>query len=419
VSLFPYQVKGVEFLKSHRKAFLFDDPGLGKTRQNLEALNASLPTLVICPKAAKSVWANETLKWRKDLRPKVIEGRKNFKWPTTGEVVIINPAIIPDQLSIIAPPSQMQLVVDECHNFKNTKSKQSQALQKLTSSISGGSGSVWMCTGTPILTSPMDLWGLISACGIIKETYDTWENFKRLFKGYDFKISRYVTITKFPSKPMDGALDPLKPYVLRRKREEVLPDLPTKIYETYKVPAKFESSVVLTEEEIEAGAVYQPAVATWRKQVSYAKAGYLSDYFQGLCDEGQLVIFTSFRDTVDIVCNELRHKGITVESITGEDSSKSREDAAASFQKGNVKAIVGTIGAMGVALTLTRSHRVVFIDRDWTPALNKQAEDRVCRIGQNRGVVVTDITCDDPIDEMVTRVLVKKTQLLENTVEKL
>lgn len=418
-ALFPYQVEGVAFLKSHKKAFLFDDPGLGKTRQNLEAIDAKLPVLVICPKAAKSVWANETLKWRKDLKPKVIEGRKNFRWPTSGEVVIINPAIIPDLLSIIAPPSQMQVVVDECHNFKNVETKQSKLLSKLTNSVSGGSGSVWFSTGTPILTSPMDLWGLLSSLGIIQETYGNWDNFKRLFKGYDFKISRFVTITKFPSKPMEGALDPIKPYVIRRKREEVLPDLPRKIYEVYKVPAKFESTVVLTEEEIEAGAVYQPAIATWRKQVSYAKAEYLSDYLSSLCDTEQLVIFSCFRDTVSVISDGLRHSGITVETITGEDSTKSRESAASKFQKGDATAIVGTIGAMGVALTLTRSHRVVFIDRDWTPALNKQAEDRVCRIGQNHGVIVTDIICDDPVDEIVTKVLVKKTQLLENTTDKL
>jgi SNF2 family DNA or RNA helicase len=265
----------------------------------------------------------------------------------------------------------------------------------------------------------MDLWGLICALDVVAETYKTWENFKRLFKGYDYKISRFVTITKFPPNPLPDAMLPLKPYVLRRKREDVLPDLPRKIYETFQVEAEFKSQVILTEEEIEAGAVYAPAIATWRREVSLRKSCECLQYLGDLAASEQLVIFTCFKSSVEAIVAGLSEAGISVESITGEDSTTARATKASRFQNGMATVLVGTIGAMGVALTLTASHRVIFIDRDWTPALNKQAEDRCCRIGQNTGVIVTDITCDDPIDQVVTKVLVKKTRLLENTTERL
>ena len=415
---FSYQESGIAFLKSHKKAFLFDDPGLGKTRQNLMALDASLPVLVICPKAAKTVWKAEAAKWRPELKTKILEGRKNWRFPTSGEMLIVNPDILPETYTV-APPSSLQVVIDECHQFKSTKTKRSTALRKLSSSVSGTGGSVWASTGTPVLTSPMDLWGLIVALDVVPETYGSWDNFKRLFKGYDFKISRFVTITKFPAKPLPDAMDPLKPFVLRRKREEVLPDLPRKIYETYKTEASFQSSVILTEEEIENGAVYSPAIATWRRDVSLRKSYECIPYLAELAGSEQLVIFSCFKSSVEAISTGLSEAGISVESITGEDSTTARAETAAKLQSGSISALVGTIGAMGVALTLTASHRVIFIDRDWTPALNKQAEDRCCRIGQTNGVIVTDITCDDPIDEMITKILVKKTQLLENTTEKL
>jgi SNF2 family DNA or RNA helicase len=85
------------------------------------------------------------------------------------------------------------------------------------------------------------------------------------------------------------------------------------------------------------------------------------------------------------------------------------------FQAGGLRVLSGTVGAMGVGLTLTASSHCVFIDRDWNPAINKQAEDRVCRIGQTKGVIITDIISDNSTDKLVTAVLNRKLRLLEAT----
>lgn len=407
---FPYQQLGIDFLKSHPKAFLFDDPGLGKTAQGLLAIDVSRPPLVICPKAAKSVWETEAAKFRPDLKPVTITGRKNFKWPTPGELVIVNPDIFPSV--ILGCPSGLQVLVDECHMFKSPKSDRSKRLQSLSHYVSGSCGSVWGFTGTPVLTSPLDLWGLLYSLDLIPETYKTWINFKRLFRGFDVQFSKFVKVTKFPSTPLPGAMEPLAPYVLRRKREQVLPELPTKRYETYKVETNYKSQIQISEEDINPFHTGREHIATWRREVSEAKAKACLDYIKQLAEDQQLVIFTCFRRTARLLA-----EGDGVLLIDGESSSAHRQEAARSFQSGLCRVLVGTIGAMGVAVTLTASHRVIFIDRDWTPAMNKQAEDRVCRIGQTRGVIVTDVICNDPVDQIVTKVLVKKTQLIENTIE--
>lgn len=409
---FPYQQAGIDFLKSHPKAFLFDDPGLGKTCQSLLALDPSRPSLVICPKAAKQVWETECVKFRTDIKPVTITGRKNFRWPTPGELVIVNPDIMTTEPCM---PSCLQIIVDESHLFKSTKTQRSKTLGSLSRSVSGSGGSVWALTGTPILTSPSDIWGLVCALDLLPETYKNWINFKRLFRGYDVQFSRFVKVTKFPPNPLPDAMDPLKPYVLRRRRTEVLPDLPTKIYEQYKVQTNYQSQVQITEDEVNLNFGAKEHIATWRKEVSNAKAVACLDYLKQLSESEKLVIFTCFRSTADILRSGL---GSGCEVIDGGSSANARMEAVRAFQTAEqLQVIVGTIGAMGVAVTLTAAHRVIFIDRDWTPALNKQAEDRVCRIGQTRGVIVTDIVSDDEVDQIVTKVLVNKTKLIENTVE--
>lgn len=415
--MFEYQAEGTAFLKANRKAFLLDDPGLGKTKQNLDALNPNLPTLVICPKSAKQVWEGEVKKWT-TLKPFKVDKKVQFKWPEPGCVTITNIELVPKDL--VNVPSQLQLVVDECHGFKNATTKKAILLNQLSRYISGTDGWIWFSSGTPILTSPLDLWGLIFSMDLIPETYKTWENFKALFKGYDVPINRFVKITKFPSTPKDGALDPIRKYVLRREKKNVLPNLPTKIYETYNVEIEEEKEIQLTEEELESGSFnVTPAIATWRKATSLRKCASSFEYLYDLSENEPIVIFTSFRASVEALSAGFAKFGKPCKTITGESSSADREEAVKSFMSGKCGILIGTLGAMSVGLTLTKARRVVFIERDWTPAINLQAEDRVCRIGQDRGVIVTDVVGNDKTDTLVQKVLLRKQKLLENTTDKL
>ena len=99
-------------------------------------------------------------------------------------------------------------------------------------------------------------------------------------------------------------------------------------------------------------------------------------------------------------------------TITGSDKAADREESVRQFQAGELKGIACTIKAGGVGITLTRSHQVVFVDMDWTPANNLQAEDRACRIGQTKGVVISKLVADHTLDKKLTWILIEKMKLI-------
>jgi hypothetical protein len=104
-------------------------------------------------------------------------------------------------------------------------------------------------------------------------------------------------------------------------------------------------------------------------------------------------------------------------TITGDTPAAARTEIEARFQRGELRGVAATIQAGGVAITLTRAHRAVFVDQDWTPALNAQAEDRICRIGQDRGVIITRIIADHALDRRIAQVLATKIEIIEGSVD--
>lgn len=103
--------------------------------------------------------------------------------------------------------------------------------------------------------------------------------------------------------------------------------------------------------------------------------------------------------------------------ITGETSAAQRSAIVEQFQQGKLFGVAATIKAAGVALTLTRSHNCVFVDRDWTPANNLQAEGRLQRIGQKSNILVTNLVCDHALDIHVTETLMRKQAIIEEVME--
>ena len=125
LALFPFQREGVAWLAGRSAALLADPMGLGKTVQTLCAMPDGAPVLVVAPAVAKGVWKREAARFRPDIRVTVLSGRGSFRWPTAGEMVVVNfdilPAVVEDgkgfklDATIPAPPAGCVLVVDEAH----------------------------------------------------------------------------------------------------------------------------------------------------------------------------------------------------------------------------------------------------------------------------------------------------------------
>ena len=127
-----------------------------------------------------------------------------------------------------------------------------------------------------------------------------------------------------------------------------------------------------------------------------------------------LVVFSSHLAPLDEL---LGRPGWAV--ISGDTKLEKRQEIVDAFQAGHLKGIALTIRAGGVGLTLTHAWKVLFVDLDWVPGWNSQAEDRVCRIGQTSNKVeIVRMVNDHPLTLHILNILVEKTRLIENAVIK-
>jgi SWI/SNF-related matrix-associated actin-dependent regulator 1 of chromatin subfamily A len=386
---------------------LFDDPGLGKTCQALTAIGTR--AIVVCPASAKAVWRDEALSVRPDLSVSVLTGTKSFRWPQDHELVILNPEILPTlKFDMPKPPPGVNLISDEAQAYKNPASARSNKFRALSSMCE----TTWMLTGTPLMNKPPDLYGITRACHM-DDIWGGWGRFMWLFRAYETRWGPRW------GRPREEVADIMRANFLGRSREEALPDLPTKTYTKIKVDTdrvKDAEAVGIEEKFTKAvGASPNGEVARIRADLALAKAvsPHVRELLRTWEDEAPLVVFSYHTEAAHQVASLFGTK-----AIHGAMSALERETRVKSFRDGGHNVIVGTIGAMGVALTLTRAWRVVFLDRSWSPAENTQAEDRICRIGQKSAVQVIDlVSADNSLDDHVFRLLKQKARVICESVD--
>lgn len=407
--LFPFQITGVEFLASKKACLLGDEMGTGKTVQTLAALPKDMGILVVCPASLKFNWRDEANKWRKDLTPVVLSGRGSFRFPTKGELVIVNYDILPQEINEYP---EFVLVCDEVHLCKNYKAKRSKAitmLSKLASKVIG-------LTGTPITNRPFDLYGVLSSLSLDREVFGSWMNFMRLFNGTKNRWGGYDFGGVSPIVP-----ELLRRVMLRRRREEVLPELPRKSYTTLTVNGISASlrkrmdemydevASVLDCDELPPFEMFSGL----RAELAESRIDAMLEVVENHEEEGiPLVVFSAHRKPVDTLAE--REGWAT---ITGSTKPEERQNIVRKFQSGALRGIALTISAGGVGLTLTHAWKALFVDLDWTPANNSQAEDRICRIGQTKPCEIVRMVSDHILDQHILKLLAEKIALFQNAID--
>lgn len=415
LKLFPFQEVGAAWLAARDAALLADDMGLGKTIQVLAAHPDNAPLLVVGPAVAKGVWKREIKRWRKDIDTiQVLTGRGSFLWPDNGEAIITNYDILPaaDHASLPLVPANCTLVIDEAHNAKNRNTARYQKLERLIKLVRGASGRVYMLTATPLLNRPQETWTLLNLAGLHTEAYGTWGRFCRAYNGS-------------PSggwgTPTPEAAEGLARVALRRTKAEVRKDIPAKMYEQRVVEVKLtmtENEEVRAAEEVllrEGPGVDFNRISKARAVLAKAKIPALTELVEEFENAGEpVVVFSCHRAPIDQLGE--RPGWALITGDTAPDKRTAIEDA---FQKGELRGIGATVRAGGVAITLTKAANCIFVDRDWTPALNLQAEDRLCRIGQGRSVNVVQLIAEDSLDQRVEEIISDKTRIITNSIEKI
>jgi len=426
LSLYNFQRNGINWLAGRQSALLADDMGLGKTVQAITALPEGAPVLVVCPAVAKGVWSREIAKWRTDLRVTILEGRGSFRWPAPGEVVITNYDILPD--SATPAPQGCVVIADEAHVLKGgKKAKRGARFQTLAASARTVGGRTWLLTATPLLNRPQEVWNILAAADLAHSAFGSWSRFVQVFNGYPGEWGGYT----WGTPDADAASECLRRVSLRRSKVEVLTDLPAKrlSFRTVDLAAqdvKALDAIVAKLGGIEnVAAAIRSAIAGQNDALAFteisrarailakAKIPAMMEVIESFEEQGEpLVVFSAHRAPIDMLASR---PGWAV--ITGDTAPEARTSIENRFQNGELLGVACTIKAGGVAITLTRAANSLFIDREWTPALNEQSQDRIYRIGQNRGVCCDHLVANHALDQRIADLLDEKSNIVDNSIQ--
>lgn len=412
LALRDYQREGIRWLSSRRSGLLTDEMGLGKTVQALCAIPVEGRAYIVCPASLRGYWRDEVRRWRPDLRPTVIVGA--LPCPSVGEAFIFSDASLPVDATVTSP---VFLVADEAHAYKNDKAQRTKRLASLCTKIRDAGGWTIGLTGTPLLNHPEELYCLARVFGCHRLGWGSLPAFRRAFE-----VGENNGFGRTYGKPKQEARDGLARISLRRTRAQVLPELPTKSvqYLPITLPRTIRRELDKLHDE------HGSELDRWEWHGVMPNFAHYSEVRQQMADlkitaaiewaeeheaEGwATVIFSAHRTPVVALGQRAGWA-----QMTGDTPPEARTLMVREFQAGRLEGIVGTIGAMGVGVTLTRASHVLFIDRMFTPAANSQAEDRVCRLGQTNPVMVTVLVGDHPLEQRIERILQKKLALAQAT----
>ncbi len=417
----PYQVTGAQYLITHRNAALFDAMGLGKTVQILVALPKNASVLVVCPASMRLQWVAEGKKWRPDIEwhyPKKVIDISN---PKPGNAVICSPEGIVRATAILGDRC-ITLVCDEAHYYKNFEAKRTKKL----SEVSGRCGRTWIATGTPMTNRPPDLKGVLRTFRMFNRAWPTVRYFDICFGQTFDKAAGKVDWPAEPPHPY-SIVKALGRVAIRRSRAEVLPEIPEKTYAEIPIDLQ-ESKVAIPETSEEQQRLYRLIDKRGLSVIPFEKYTNFSEVRAALAEAKipqMLELIERFKEqgVPIVICscnvaplNELKRRGFPV--IIGEVSMQKRFRYVEEFQAGKSQVIGIQTVAGGTGITLTAASHMVMVQRDWSPANNRQAEDRICRIGQKKGCVIYDILANHPLDEIISRNLKDKQDRIDKTVNR-
>lgn len=308
-------------------------------------------------------------------------------------------------------PKGITVIGDEAHYCKSNKAERTQATRHICKEIVKADGKAWALTGTPIKNSPMDMYHIFDTFQMIPDTFFNFPNFCKQMGG---QKSGYDWIWEGPTPWAQKILDK---YMIRRTRAQVLPEIPKESYSEIPVELsnvdrreveRIISSAGWSVEDITPQTLHQFLANEHMMRARACLASAKVAAAMSWCDEMEaceepVVVFSAHRDAVNKLGSRL---GWAI--ISGDTKATERTNIEDAFQAGKLKGISANIQAGGVAITLTRSNLVLFIDKAWTNADNRQAMDRLIRYGQDRPVTIYSLVADHPLDERIAEILAIK-----------
>lgn len=404
------------------RALLALDCGLGKTMIALHYLRRNpdaLPALVVCPASAKFVWEEEARK-HVGWDASVLEGRRP-SGNGNGKLTILNYDILEPRLASLKMKGFRTVVLDESHMVKSFRAKRTKAARALCRGVPY----VLALSGTPLVNRPAELWQTLN---ILRP--DIFPHFWKFGHRYcDPKRNPFSQGWDFKGATNVGELHEklLKHLMIRRRKCEVLPELPNKMEQV--VPCELSDPRQYKQAEDDflawlaehhtgrlAGAIKAEAMI----KVGYllrlaaelklaAVADWVNDFLEG-ADE-KLVLFATHRKMIDGLREQCQTKSVVVHGgVTG----ISRKKAVHQFQHDpETRLFLGNTIAAGTAITLTAASTAAFAELVWVPGNLKQAADRIHRISQERTAWIYYLLARGTIENKLCRALRRKQKMID------
>ncbi len=446
-TLRPYQQLGVEWLytlyQNGLSGLLSDDMGVGKTHQAM-ALMASIHELkrksgqkatflVICPTSVVYHWQEKLMQFLPTLKVNTyVTLTRSLEDLAATDIILTTYGIFRSDVAKFKNCQFEAAIFDELQIAKNHVSQIHAALLRIKAAMRVG------LTGTPIENELRELKAVFD---LVLPGYMPDDNEFREFFVRPIEREMHDARRKLLSRLV-------KPFILRRKKQEVLPDLPEKIEEVshaellgeqktlYRHVAALQASTLLQQLQDEAMPIpymHIFALLTALKQICNHPASYLKDtenyaryesgkweLFLEILEEAKesgqkVVVFSQYLNMLDIIEAHVKKIGMGYAQIRGE--TRMRGEQVAKFHKDpNCMIFLGSLQAAGLGIDLTAAQVVIHYDRWWNPARENQATDRVHRIGQQRGVQVFKMVTKETIEEKIDAMIARKKELLEDIV---
>jgi len=389
VNLRPYQSTTVEYLKQNKYSIVALDPGLGKTLVSLKLIDdLNLKALIIVPAYLITNWINEIKKFYPEKEITVFRASKDIYKVWGTDIVITSYGLLAHTEYLFEWCDAV--FFDEAHALKEVNTKRSDIAHRFI--YENSLKRCYLLTGTPMENRVYELYSLLAICNYNPEITDSI--FLNKFPSYvhfaDYFSHRYITKVKTKrgdkwetnwkgyKNEVELRETFLKGCYVRFSAEEVLQDLPKKVYKNIYIseednPELWEAFVRFNEEN----SGVSPSL---KAQAALNKVPYTVQYCLDLqASAGKVIVYSDHVDACEAIA-----KALKVPYIHGEVPMKKRSQIADNFLYGDVNFLVATIGGFSTGVTLTKAHHMVFNDFPWVPGRLKQAEKRIDRIGQTK-----------------------------------
>lgn len=436
-----FQADGLAWLQFLREfgfgGILADDMGLGKTLQTLahiqtekQAGRLDRPCLVLCPTSLVTNWRSEARRFAPGLKVLLLHGPQRqglYQWVDESDLVVTSYALLGRDIDQLQTREFHLLVLDEAQAIKNPGAQLSRQVRELRARHR-------LClSGTPLENHLGEAWSLFDF--LMPGLLGSRARFRRLFQlpieRHDDEVRRDLLVRR------------IRPFFLRRTKDEVAPELPPKteiiravaledeqarLYERVRVALHDKLHRALEAEGAERSRILVLDALLKLRQIccdprllkdfdgpavtQSAKLGLLMEMLPELIAEGRRVlVFSQFVGMLDLIEAEVRKLGVAYTRLTGR--TRKRQQVIDLFQTGQVPLFLISLKAGGVGLNLTAADTVIHYDPWWNPAVEDQATDRAHRIGQDQKVFVYKLLCEGTIEDRVFELQQSKRELIE------